>query len=198
MKFYTNYFIQVEKNSSTYFQELLLKTRWRSDELACVCACQCIHAYMCVCVCICVWCEGWGDFHPYVFILRQLYKTLCFIIQGFSHTHRHTHTHHHHHPHHPLQSPFNQMDIWIALSVAERGLIAVKQTTRWCHFSLIMMLPIAVAFIFLSDDAWTTGWGHDSDCGCSTGRLRKQTDAARQLLFRTESRSTTMRPERAT
>lgn len=35
-------------------------------------------------------------------------------------------------PSHPLQSPFNQTDIWITLSVAERekGLIAVKQTTR--------------------------------------------------------------------
>lgn len=168
-----------------------MKSRW-----PCMCMCLSVHTCIHVCVraCMCVWCEGWGDFHPYVFILRQLYKTLCFIIQGFAHTH----THHHHHPHHPLQSPFNQMDIWIALSVAERSLIAVKQTTRWCHFSLIMMLPIAVAFIFLSDDAWTTGWGHDSDCGCSTGRLRKQTDDARRLLFLTESTSTTMRSERAT
>lgn len=115
--------------------------------------------------------RGGGEgFHPCVFILREIYKTLCFRIQGLTCA---------------VPPPFSPSPITSKPLIKrtsglhcvlqrERGLIAVKQTTRWCHFSLIMMLPIAVAFIFLSNDAETTGWGHDSDRGRSNGQLRKQ------------------------
>lgn len=118
---------------------------------------------------------GWWGFYPCVFILREIYKTLCLRIQGSTCAA----------PPPPLFSPspisFKPLIkrtsglYWVPQR--ERGLIAVKQTTRWCHFSLIMMLPIAVAFIFLSNNVETTGCGHDSDRGHCDGQLRKQTEA---------------------
>lgn len=60
-----------------------------------------------------------------------------------------------------------------------------KETTRWCHFSLIVILPIAVAAIVLSNHAEAKGRGHDSDRGLSTSRLREEVDGG--LLASQES-----------
>lgn len=131
-----------------------------------------------------IWGVWEGGFQPCVFILREIYKTLCFRIQGLTCTT----------PHPNPQPPFSPSPILFKPLIKrtsglhwglqrERGLIAVKQTTRWCHFSLITMLPIAVTFIFLSKDTETTGWGHDSDHGHLAGRQRKHADATWQRLI---------------
>lgn len=72
----------------------------------------------------------------------------------------------------PIQSPLNQTGIWTALSFLhmQRDLIAVMQTKRWCHYSLIMTLPIALAFIFLSDNVQTAGWGYNGDSRYSANK----------------------------
>lgn len=62
--------VQLDKNFHADYQVLLLKTRWQPSEEKRVWG-----------LCVCVW---RGGSHPCVFILREIYKSLCFRIQGLT------------------------------------------------------------------------------------------------------------------
>lgn len=55
------------------------------------------------------------------------------------------------------------------------------------------MLPIAVAFIFLSNKAWTSDWGQDRDWGRSASQLGKQANSAGSLPCMTKSTGATLK-----